>query len=244
MKLTVLGTCGAFAEKNRACSGYLIEVGGTAIVLDFGPGTLSNLQNHIDINDIDALIFSHMHPDHFTDVYSLRYLMEFSVMPKQPLPLWGTPGFETIILRLLPEAEQTFRELFSFNYIEGDFAIGGIEIKTARGVHPVENAMLRFDSGRKVLTYTGDTGYNGEIASLAKKSSILLSECTFLAEGPDPQTHLRSSDAGKIAQDAGVGSLLLTHFWPGIDRLQAKQEAAGEFGGIISVASENNSYFI
>lgn len=244
MKLTILGTCGAYAEKNRACSGYLVETSNTKILLDLGPGTLSNLQNHIDASEIDAIIFSHMHPDHFTDIYSLRYLMEFTVKPEKPLDLWGVHGFENNILRLLPDAEDTFRRLFNFRQLEDDLVVGDMAITTSRGTHPVENAMLRVDTGGKSLTYTGDTGYNKEIITLAEGTDLLLSECTFLGDGPDPRTHLRTIDIGQISHKAGVRSLVLTHFWPGIDRLQARQEAASKFSGNISLASENDTYFV
>lgn len=242
MKLTILGTCGAFAEKNRACSGYLIQMGGTSIVVDLGPGTLANLQNHIDVSDIDSIIFSHMHPDHFTDIYSLRYLMEFIIKPDKPLDLWGVQGFEDNILRLLPDAEDTFRRLFSFNVINDDFAVGAINIGVSKGIHPVENNMMRFTEGGKSITYTGDTGSNDRIAAIAKDSDILLTECTFLSDGPDPRTHLRAADSAHIAVEANVQSLILTHFWPGLDRMQAGKEAAAIFKGNIAIANENNVF--
>lgn len=244
MKLTILGTCGAFAEKNRACSGYLVDTGKTKLLLDLGPGTLSNLQNHIKASELNAIVFSHMHPDHFTDIYSLRYLMEFVVKPDKPLDVWGTPGFENIILRLLPDSESTFRQLFNFRPIDDSFSVGDITIDTSHGTHPVENLMMRLHTGDRSLTYTGDTGYNDELIDLACDTDLLLSECTFLSDGPDPLTHLRTIDIGKIAEKAGAKALVLTHFWPGTDRLHAGREVATEFSGDISVASENNTFFI
>lgn len=243
MKLTVLGSCGAFPEKNRACSGYLLEAGRAKIVIDLGSGTLANLQNHIDVSEINAVVFSHMHPDHFTDIYLLRYLLEYGIKLERPLDLWGVEGFDKVIIRLQPESEEAFRSLFNFNVIAGSFAIKDLTIDTAAAAHPVESLLFRFNAG-KSLVYSGDTGYTDVLAQIAKGSDVLLVESTFLSDGPEPLIHLRSTDAAKLALTAGVKYLILTHFWPGTDRLKAYDEASEVFAGNIGIASENSTFFL
>ena len=49
--------------------------------------------------------------------------------------------------------------------------------------------------------------------------------------------HLSGADAGRFAAGAGVGSLVLTHFWPGNDR-EATRAAAAHFAGPIALAEE------
>ncbi len=40
----------------------------TTLWLDAGSGTLANLQRHVDIVDVDAVVLSHEHPDHWADL--------------------------------------------------------------------------------------------------------------------------------------------------------------------------------
>ena len=50
-------------------------------------------------------------------------------------------------------------------------------------------------------------------------------------------------DAGRLAARAGVGQLVLTHFWPGNDRQRTRAEAAQHFGGVIHIADETGPAF-
>ena len=52
-------------------SGYLVRVGGTVLVLDAGPGTFAVLQTLVDPSEVDAVVISHHHPDHWTDLYAM-----------------------------------------------------------------------------------------------------------------------------------------------------------------------------
>jgi len=68
MKLTVLGCSGSYPGPGGAASGYLVEADGTRIWLDAGSGTLANLQRHIGLDAVDAVVLSHEHPDHWADI--------------------------------------------------------------------------------------------------------------------------------------------------------------------------------
>ncbi|HNH96176.1 MAG TPA: MBL fold metallo-hydrolase, partial [Microthrixaceae bacterium] len=68
LAVTVLGCGGTFAGAGNACSGYLVRGGGTAVLLDCGPGVLSSLQHHLEPTELDAVVVSHSHPDHWGDV--------------------------------------------------------------------------------------------------------------------------------------------------------------------------------
>ena len=76
MKLTVLGCWAPYPKAGGACPGYLVQVGETNILLDCGNGVLSNLQRHLDFRSLNAVIISHLHPDHFADLFCLRHAIE------------------------------------------------------------------------------------------------------------------------------------------------------------------------
>src|SRR5665213_2295496 len=75
--LTVLGCDGSWPGPGGAGSGYLVRVGGTCLVLDAGPGTFAVLQNVIDPSEVDAVVISHHHPDHWTDLFAMDTQAEF-----------------------------------------------------------------------------------------------------------------------------------------------------------------------
>ncbi|HEV2369108.1 MAG TPA: MBL fold metallo-hydrolase, partial [Acidimicrobiales bacterium] len=68
LRLTVLGCSGSYPGPGQACSGYLVRHGATTVWLDAGSGTLANLQLHVALGEIDAIVLSHEHPDHWSDV--------------------------------------------------------------------------------------------------------------------------------------------------------------------------------
>ena len=73
MKLTVIGHWGGYPKQNEASSGYLLSHNGFHLLIDCGSGVLSQLQNYMQPEDIDAVIISHYHPDHIADIGVLQH---------------------------------------------------------------------------------------------------------------------------------------------------------------------------
>ena len=73
--LTVLGNNGPYPAKGGACSGYLLQYDGTKILLDLGSGSLANLTSVLsaELESIDAIILTHLHSDHISDLSVFRY---------------------------------------------------------------------------------------------------------------------------------------------------------------------------
>ncbi len=94
MDLTVLGCSGSFGSPaGGACSGYLLRSGQTAIWMDCGNGTFANLQHHIPVEDVDAIVISHLHPDHCVDLYGAHVLLHYG-LEKTNVPVYGPAGHE------------------------------------------------------------------------------------------------------------------------------------------------------
>ncbi len=70
--MTVLGSSGTYAGAHGACSGYLLRTDDTTVMLDAGPGTLANLQQHVPLEGLDAIVLSHCHPDHWLELPVMR----------------------------------------------------------------------------------------------------------------------------------------------------------------------------
>ena len=90
--VTILGSSGMFATRERACAGYLVEIDGTRLWMDAGAGTWRHLLQYVDYENLDGVLLTHRHPDHVTDVFQCghaRWLGPPEPLP--PIPLWA-PG--------------------------------------------------------------------------------------------------------------------------------------------------------
>src|SRR6188508_3528694 len=91
MRLTVLGKSPSWQDAGGACSGYLLEEEGTSLLLDCGNGVFSKLRRHVDYVDVDAVVISHLHADHFLDLVPFSYALTYAPR-QQPVPVGGYPG--------------------------------------------------------------------------------------------------------------------------------------------------------
>ena len=76
MKLTVLGKYGPYPAANGATSGYLLQSGNENVLIECGSGVLSRLQRFVALNDLSAIVLSHLHSDHMADMLILRYALQ------------------------------------------------------------------------------------------------------------------------------------------------------------------------
>src|SRR5438105_5933281 len=93
MRLTVLGCAGSFPSVDSACSAYLVEADGFGLMLDFGSGSLSALQRYADLRRVDAILLSHLHPDHMMDACTYVVVRRYAPDGPYPrLPCYGPTG--------------------------------------------------------------------------------------------------------------------------------------------------------
>ena len=81
MQITVLGKSPSWQDADGACSGYLVQEGDSALLLDCGNGVFSKLRRFRDYIDIDAVLISHLHSDHFFDLVPFANALVYS--PRQ-----------------------------------------------------------------------------------------------------------------------------------------------------------------
>ncbi len=237
LSVTVLGCSGSYPGPGSACSGYLVRGGGTTLWLDAGSGSLANLQRHVGLADVDAVVLSHEHPDHWSDVEGFRVACAY-VVQRFGVPVYATAGVGE---RLYPD----FEPVLDWHVVtDGDHVeIGGLSLRFARTDHPPETLATRVDGDGRSLAYSADTGPGWSFEALGPGIDLALCEATYLADREKPEsTHLSARQAGAMTRRAGVGRLLLTHLWPIIDPAQAGEEAAAAFGRPVDVAQLNSEY--
>lgn len=224
--LTVLGCDGSYPGPGGAASGYLVRHAGTTLWLDAGPGTFANLQAVADPRSVDAIVLSHEHPDHWTDVES------FAVWARQnrsdPVPVHAPAG------------------LRRRSYFAGDpglaweevepgqaLRVGALECRFEATDHGPPTLALRIDTAGpspRSLAYSADTGPGWSVAALGEGIGTFLCEATFTRDHEGSSQHLSGRQAGAMAAVAGVGRLVLTHRWPTVSAAALADECAEAFG--------------
>lgn len=245
MKLTVLGNNGPYPKAGGACSGFLLDSGETKVVLDFGNGVLSRLQHYIDIEEISAIILSHLHSDHISDIMILRYAADIKLMTGQmekPIKVYAPAEPIEEFNRL------KYKEALELIKIDPEekLMIGDLKISFEEMVHGFKDYAICIEKDHKKFVYSGDTCLNDRIVDFARNADLFVCEAGLL-ERDDKcirALHLTAKEAAQIAKAAGVKRLLLTHFLPGIKAEQYINEATSVYDGIMELAGENKSYFV
>src|SRR3712207_5871817 len=112
MRLTVLGKSPSWQDAGGACSGYLVEEGDTVVLVDCGNGVFSKLRQFRDYVDVDAVVISHLHADHFLDLVPYSYALTYAPR-QQPVPVGGYPGTDSPArpaLHTPPQSTEVFRD--------------------------------------------------------------------------------------------------------------------------------------
>ncbi|HEU5471478.1 MAG TPA: MBL fold metallo-hydrolase [Actinophytocola sp.] len=256
MLLTVLGCSGSAPGPNAPTSGYLLEADGFQLGIEFGNGTLAALQAIRDPFLLDALLFSHLHPDHCADFSGLTVIRRYHPAPSRDprvhrLPVY-TPveGPERFVAAHSPDAETEattdLSDVYEFHTITpGTVHIGPFEITAIHAAHPCESFSFRISWGGRSLAYTGDTGVFEGLVDLATGVDVLLSEASW-THGFDRPTelHLSGTDAGQLAKRANAGRLLVTHIPPWTDSDAVIAEARAAYQGEVVRVRQGASYRI
>ncbi|MDI6895200.1 MAG: MBL fold metallo-hydrolase [Bacillota bacterium] len=244
MQLTVLGVCGGYPAAGRACSGYLVQAGPASILVDCGSGVMSNLGRHADFRGLDAVVLSHLHGDHMSDLLVLRYAVQRALAEgtrARPLAVYAPP---------LPEEEferLRYKQVLELRPIDPDekLELGGMVFRFLAVPHPVLTYAMAIEHGGRKLVYTGDTGWHDPLVGFAAEADLLLCEATLLEDGSRSPGHLTGREAGGLGRRARARRLLLTHLWPTADWarvLEEAQAALGEAGLPVELAGEGSRY--
>lgn len=234
LRVTVLGCDGSYPGPGGAGSGYLVRGGGVTVWLDAGPGTLANLQRHVSLRDVDAVVLTHEHPDHRSDLEGFAVACQY-VVRRDGVPVYGPPGVLEHSYHVAPPAID-WRDVH-----DGETAsIGGLRLAFSRTDHGPETLAVRIDvdeAGGASLGYSADTGPGWHLEALGPALDLCLCESTFTADHEGEAQHLSGAQAGRQGREAGVRKLVLTHLWPVADRVAVRAEAEDGYGGPVDLAT-------
>jgi ribonuclease BN (tRNA processing enzyme) len=218
------------------------------VLIDLGPGTLRQLARiKIPITKIDLIILTHLHPDHCADLAPFLFASRYPPYHKHQRPvrlvagesfgsfyeklqaLYGTwiewpPGL--LQFTLLPQADPWQEALPDFT----------LESRPVSHSASSLGYRLNFPEG-KSLVFSGDSDYSSSLIELAREADCFVCECSF-PEGKKVEGHLLPSLAGRIAHEARVRKLVLTHFYPECRGQDLIGPCAREYGGPVILAED------
>lgn len=249
MRVTVIGCCGSFAGPDGAASSYLIEHQDAdgklwRVLMDLGSGAFGPLQKVLDPADLDAVIISHLHPDHYLDITGLEVFWAYHsrddlgtlpVHAPAPLPqrIAAVLGRDGDVPDGVSCAPFDVHPLSDHHRV----TIGPLEITVRTMLHPVEAYGFRITDGERTLVYSGDSDACDALDELARDADLFLCEAGYI-EGRDDHftgVHLTGRRAGQTAARAGVRRLALTHVPAWTDPQIPLEEARGEYSGPITM---------
>lgn len=244
LAVRILGCSGSYAAAGGACTGYLVQSSGTNVWLDCGPGTLANLQQWIALADLDAIVLTHAHPDHWLELPIIANALEW-YEPRERLPVYSNAHMFGEARQLIGQSIAT---VFDWNVVDTDetVAIGGQEWRFDETDHYVPTYAVRVDADGASLVFSSDTGPNFSLQRFIDRAGpidLALLESTFLDRaGNEGILHLSATEAGEMAAAASAGRLVLTHQAPREERAAHADAANAVFDGPVALAQVGGQY--
>ncbi|MFZ1997558.1 MAG: MBL fold metallo-hydrolase [Solirubrobacteraceae bacterium] len=262
MRVTVLGKSPSWQDAAGACSGYLAQEQGSSVLLDCGNGVFSKLRRICDYVDVDAVVISHMHADHFLDLVPFSYALRYAPR-QQPVPVAGWPGTDAparprlylpggggeVLRRVVSSwgQDDLIDRAFDVREYEADdvLSLGSLTVRFCEVPHYVVTFAVELACRGARFTYGADCRPNDRLVRFAQDTDVLLIEATLpRPERDGTRGHLTAREAGEHGQGARAHRLVLTHYSDELDPELTRSEGADGFGGPVELATEGAVYTV
>ena len=249
--LKPLGTVSTYCCEGKKCPGFLVQYGENRILLDCGNGVCENLNLPNDFNNL-TIIISHLHSDHYGELLSIAqtsYVFNRLGYLNERIKVYIPEGDKIKVTENYQDTDGwaasriVEKNLIDFDYLlslekesylefipykqKDKLNIDDLQISFAKNPHPLITYSTKLETEGIKLVYSSDTGYKGNcLEEIALNANLLICESTFLrGQIRNGDNHLFAYEAAKIAKKANVDRLVLTHFWPSIDKQNYVDEA-------------------
>jgi len=210
--ITFLGTAGArfvVTSQLLASGGMWLNLDGTEILLDPGPGCLvQSTKRKLRAYKLSAIILSHRHLDHSADVnIMIEAMTRGGFKPRgrlfAPADALGNEPVIFSYLRDFLDGIETLRE-------GGSYSVGNVSFETPlRHIHPVETYGIIFKTAEHTFSYITDGRYSDSLGQKYRGELLIIN--VVLLE-PRPIDHLSVADAERIITEIKPRAAILTHF--------------------------------
>jgi len=245
-RLTTLGTGTVALSGERSCAGYLYEADDVRLLLDCGSGITRRLAElGLAWPAITHVALTHFHIDHHGDLPTLVFAWKYGQLPARsaPLDLLGPVGTRALIERLAaaygewllaPGFPITIREIMPGESVE---LSASVRLSAQKVPHTEESVAYSIERAGRRVVYTGDTGPDDALADWAHGCDVLVCECSLPASMAIKE-HLTPDQCASLAARARPGHVVLTHFYPPVERIDIRAAMAAQYGGPVTLGRD------
>lgn len=246
MEVFVVGSGTVVPRLGRRQSCVVVRAGGETLAFDLGSGAVRGmLHAGLDPFATDRVFFTHFHPDHTVDVVPLLFSMKYGAEEPRTHPLYvsGPEPFGEFWAKILAVWGEWMQGDYPLEVSElplsspAPLELPGCNLTWAPAEHRPESVAYRLEAGGRAFVYTGDTEYGEPVVELARGAHTLLVECSAPDESPVPG-HLTPAGAARVAREAGVERVVLTHLFPAVDDDSLPVKVAEGYDGEVIVARD------
>ena len=250
LTLTTVGTGTVAPSAARTGPAHWVERGDVRLLMDCGSGAIHRLaQFQLGWERVSHVALTHFHPDHYGELPALLFALRHATKRVEPLVIVGPPGTVRLVKALA--------EGFGAWMLDPGYPIGILDLQAGEPfplspdvmleVHPTphtpESVALAVTAPEGRLVYTGDTGPSDALAAWARSCDLLLAECS-LPDGQGIEGHLTPADVAALAAAAAARRLVLTHFYPPVERVDVRKAVAKRYTGPVALASDGDRFEI
>lgn len=225
MKIDVLGCGSAFSREQNTSALRIIDEANRQWLIDCGPTIPRALwQRGGEINDIDAIYFTHVHPDHCVGLTALlNYWKSFS--RQKPLVIYSQPEQRTVLMQLAalaswPQTTMSFE--LDWRDTTDAWTWHDWHIQTAETQHELTNRAIRITQGEQTLFYSGDGRPTAQSIALMAGADLAFQECASLTALNEDASHGDFPSCLALFQQLDIPALGLYHCYDAIlDDLKA-----------------------
>lgn len=245
MEVIILGSGTGVPSARRGAPAAAVRTAAALVLIDLGSGSLRTLTTlGLDVNDLDLLCLTHLHPDHCGDLvpflFATRYRLGYT--RRHPFHLLAAAGFRRFLEHLqaaFPSWLEPPPGLLQIQELPadrpGEFAYADVHLRSAPVAHIPGSLAYRLTSGGVSVVFSGDTDWSPDLIELARGADLLVLEAANPVKVPG---HLTPAEAGQLAAQAGVPRLVLTHFYPPCDQVDVAALAKAHYPGDLILAED------
>ena len=186
MKVTVVGCGDAWGTQGRNHTCFRVDAEGKCVLVDFGASAIVAFNRMgYDPRDVDAIVLSHLHGDHFGGVPFFLFQCQFETQRGKPLTIYGPPGSAARIqqaLEVFYPGERQWRFAFDIVEVEPGKPVSMPNLGELQSV-AVEHSSGALSTGVKLtiagktFAYSGDTQWTPALIELARDADLFIVEC-------------------------------------------------------------------
>ncbi len=245
MQVTFVGTADAFGSGGRAHTCLRVDHDGRALMIDFGAGSIIGWRKlGFSFNDIDAILITHLHGDHFGGLPFLLLEAQFVDPRDKPLPIFGPPGLRS---RLAMAMEAFFpgttgiKWRFPWEIREisppSHESIAGFDVRTTEVIHAsgAPPTAVRIEAGGKSFVFSGDTAWTDALLDISANADLFVCECHSMS--PKAPGHMDWPRLRENLPRMSARKFMITHMGPevlvNLDAIRAESGVDATHDGLV-----------